>query len=333
MEQKYLFDTNVLLKNPALLRDYHSSVVVSPTVLKELDYRKRFAEHQENAQLSIKHINEYHIFVLDIVSKSNKLNNDMKIMNEVEESSFASQIITVSDDEGFQVLARSSGIQCINLASFQKEMMHSRDVPTEEDKNLFILVNNGQFKAAEAFLQTHQINPNFIGEDNLTPLIHFIRMRNFDKMSFWAAIPGCDLDKYDSGKFPMPPYMHAAQRGWLTGMKYILEKGANPHLLSRGKNKGNSALLIAVWDGRFEIVKYLIETKNLQISINQADGNGFTPLMKAAIKGHSEIAAYILNLPGIDLLIRDREGKTAEEHAQEKHHLEILKMIKDYSSK
>ncbi len=333
MEQKYLFDTNVLLKNPALLRDYHFNIVISPTVLNELDYRKRFAEHQENAQLSIKHINEHRILVLGVIKDYDKFNNDMKIVNEVKKSPFADKLTIVSDDEGLQVLARSSGIMCINLASFQKEMMHSRDVPTEEDKHLFTLVKKGQFKTAEVFLQTHQINPNFIGEDNLTPLIHFIRMRNFEKMSFWESLLDCDLNRYDSGKFPMPPYMHAAQRGWLKGMQYILEKGANPHLLSRGKNKGNSALLIAVWDGRFEIVKYLIEEKRFQISINQADGNGFTPLMKAAIKGHKEIAAYILKQRGIDVLIRDRDGKTAEEHAQEKQHSEILKMIKDYSGK
>uniref|UniRef100_UPI001082B255 PIN domain-containing protein n=1 Tax=Methanococcoides sp. AM1 TaxID=1201011 RepID=UPI001082B255 len=120
---KYLFDTNVLLKNPALLRDYHLDVVVSPTVLKELDYRKRFAEHQENAQLSIKHINQHHIKLLGISKCGDDCNNDARIINEVKRATSIGKITVVSDDEGLQVVARTEGVNCINLVSFQKEMM------------------------------------------------------------------------------------------------------------------------------------------------------------------------------------------------------------------
>lgn len=326
----YLFDTNVLLKNPALLRDFHRDVVVSPTVFNELDYRKKFPEHQENAQLSIKHINYYHIKMLDRIKINGTCSNDAKILNEVSAYSFKNQITVVTDDEGLQVLAKEVNIRCISLASFQKEMMSSKNVPTEYDIKLFNIVKNGHLQEAEIFIKEHSFNPNFIGEDNLTPLIHFVRHRQFEKIKFWSSLPGCDLDKYDSGKFPMPPYVHSAQRGWLKGMKYLLVKGANPHLFSRGKNKGNSALLIAVWDGRLEIVKYLLESKDLQISINQVDGNGFTPIMKAAIKGHIEIASYLLKQPGIDLLIRDRDGKLVQDHAREHAHSQILKLINNY---
>ncbi|KAF1078126.1 ankyrin repeat domain-containing protein [Methanogenium sp. MK-MG] len=328
---KYLFDTNVLLRNPALIRDYRHDVVVSPTVLSELDYRKKIPEHQENAQLSIKHINQYNIYVLKKPHYKKDCNNDGKIINEAKESSQNDPIVIVSDDEGLQVFARSAGVSCISLTSFQKEMMQSSDIPTEDDQNLFNLVKNGRLDEANIFLQTHSVNPNFTTADNLTPLIHFIRKKQFNQTKFWISLPQCDLNHYDHSKFPMPPYAHAAQRGWLKGVQYLLENGANPHLLSDGKNKGNSALLIAVWDGRFDIVQYLLESKTFQISINQADGNGFTPLMKAAIKGHTLIAEYLLKQSTIDLLIRDRDGKSALDHAQVNGNHEISKLIKEQS--
>jgi len=52
----FTFDTNILLQVPSILRDYSNQIIISNTVFNELDYRKRFKEHQENAQLSIKHI-------------------------------------------------------------------------------------------------------------------------------------------------------------------------------------------------------------------------------------------------------------------------------------
>jgi hypothetical protein len=206
-------------------------------------------------------------------------------------------------------------------------MLSRSDVPQPVDLDLFKLVDRGEWAAANAMAEGYRGNPNFIGSDNLTPLISFVRRKQFEAVKFWAAIPGCDLDKYDSGKFPMAPFVHAAQRGWLKGVQFLLDAGANPHLLSRGKNKGNSALLIAVWDGRMEIVRYLLETEALEISVNQADGNGFTPLIKAAIRGRSEIARYLLSRPELDRLIRDRDGRSALDYAEDNGHQEIIQLL------
>ena len=52
----------------------------------------------------------------------------------------------------------------------------------------------------------------------------------------------------------MPPFIHAVQRNQIDTLKILVRKGANLKLLSKGKNKGNSALLIAVWDNRIDII-------------------------------------------------------------------------------
>jgi len=324
-DMRYLFDTNILLKNPALLRDYSRNAVISKTVFDELDYRKKFHVHQENAQLAIKHINK---FKIEILARSDNIQNTSNDEMIVLEAKSKTGTVIVSDDEGLSVHARYYGVSCISLIDFQRRMLSSRDIPSETDLLVYTMVKENKYREVKNIIHKNSFNPNFIGEDNLTPLIYFIRNKRFDEMNFWSKLPGVNLDKYDTGKFPMPPYSHAAQRGWLKGVRYLLESGANPHLLSSGKNKGNSALLIAVWDGQIEIVKYLLENKKFEISINQADGNGFTPLIKAAIKGHLEIAQYLLHQRGIDLLIRDREGKSAYEYALEKCHTEIADLIK-----
>jgi ankyrin repeat protein len=127
----------------------------------------------------------------------------------------------------------------------------------------------------------------------------------------------------------MPPHMHAVQRNELDILKILINKGANLKLVSKGKNRGNSILLIAIWDNRFSIVKYLLENKQFNISINQADNNGFTPLIKTAIKNRIEIAKYLLKFDNIDLKICDRNGKNAKDWAIEKGNSEILKLIKN----
>ena len=83
---------------------------------------------------------------------------------------------------------------------------------------------------------------------------------------FWINLDGVDINKYDKGKFSMPPFIHAVQRNQIDILKILVHKGANLKLLSKGKNKGNSALLIAVWDNRIDIVKYLLENNSFKIS-------------------------------------------------------------------
>lgn len=305
--------------------------MVSPTVFEELDYRKRFPEHQENAQLAIKHINAYRIPMLGSVAGGHGIKNDTKIIQESKLCDSGLQVVVVSDDEGMKQRAKVERVDCINLSEFQSKMLSRSDVPQPDDLRLFKLVLQGDWSSAKEMASTYRGNPNFIGADNLTPLIHFVRKKSFEAVKFWVALPGCDLNKYDSGKFPMAPFAHAAQRGWLMGVQFLLDSGANPHLLSRGKNKGNSALLIAVWDGRLDIVRYLLENKSLKISINQADGNGFTPLIKAAIRGRVEIARYLLSHPDLDRLIRDRDGKSVSDYLKENGHREIIELLDGHS--
>ena len=323
----FTFDTNILLQVPSILRDYSNQIIISNTVFNELDYRKRFKEHQENAQLSIKHIKNNKLKFLPKAKNENNLKNDEKIIKEI--LLYKQPITLVSEDEAIHIRAKQNNVKSINLQEFNDFILSNEDKPTSNDLEFFNLLKKKEFKKAEQFKIDKKLNYNFITKDNLTPLIYFIRNRKTEELRFWINLNGVDFDKYDNGKFPMPPYMHAVQRNQLDTLKMLISKGINLKLLSKGKNKGNSALLIAVWDNRINIVKYLLENKSFCISINQADGNGFTPLIKAAIKNRIEIVRYLLTFKNIDLDICDKDGKNALDWAKEKGNIEIIKLLEN----
>jgi len=321
----FTFDTNILLQVPSILRDYSNQIIISNTVFNELDYRKKFKEHQENAQLSIKHIKNNNLKFLPKVANERNLKNDEKIIKEI--SLYKQPITLVSEDEAIHIRAKENNIKSINLQEFNNFILLNEDKPTFNDLEFFNLVKKKEFKKAEQFKIDKKLNYNFITKDNLTPLIYFIRNRKKEELRFWINLNDVDYNKYDNGKFPMPPYMHAVQRNQLDILKILINKGINLKLLSKGKNKGNSALLIAIWDNRINIVKYLLENKVFNISINQADNNGFTPLIKASIKNRIEIIKYLLTFNNIDLNICDRDGKNAKEWANEQNNFEIVKLL------
>lgn len=324
----FTFDTNILLKVPSIIREHTDNILISNTVFNELDYRKRFKEHQENAQLSIKHIKNNNLKFLPKIQENKNIKNDEKIIQEILLSK--QDIILVSEDEAIHVRAKKNNIKSFNLQEFHNIILSSEDKPNKDDLVFFNLVESRKYEDAIKFKKNKKINFNFRTRDNLTPLIYFIRNQKKEQLNFWMKLDNIDFNKYDNGKFPMPPFIHAVQRNQLDTLKTLVGKNINLKLLSKGKNKGNSALLIAIWDNRINIVKYLLENKSFNISINQADNNGFTPLIKASIKNRIEIVKYLLTFRNIDLYICDKDGKNAEDWAKEQNNLEIIKLLDGY---
>jgi len=79
---------------------------------------------------------------------------------------------------------------------------------------------------------------------------------------------------------------------------------------SRGKNIGNTPLMVCAWGNFNQGVSLLME--NEQLSYNQQDFNGFTALHKACIKDNLEAAKLLINK--IDNNIEDFNNKKAFEH-------------------
>lgn len=323
--QKIVFDTNVLLSNPALITQYSSRAVITKTVLDELDFRKRKREHQEFAQLALNNIERAKLPIIH--SNRSSGSNDEKILADALSRYKKHELLIVSNDTGMRLQAENRGLKSIKLDEFIRlhSMVDTKATPAK--KSLFQNLLQGQIARCEQMIAADtQLNFNFYLENGFTPLIECIRDKRFEAAYFIISQPTTDLNLPDNAKLRMPAFMHASQRRNIPMMKRLIAAGANHHITAKGKNGGNSALLIAAWDNAMNVIRFLLETPNLNISLNQADGNGFTPLIKAAIKGHTEVVKYLLN-HNADCDIRDKQDKSAHDYAVEKKRSNIIHLL------
>ena len=86
-------------------------------------------------------------------------------------------------------------------------------------------------------------------------------------------------------------------------------------------------VLQAVFDG--SIIKLRVALQEHPEHLNTAYAqNGNTPLHVAALNGQTEIVKLLLEQPGLDTTIKNNEGKTAFDLAQEKNLTEIAILLK-----
>jgi ankyrin repeat protein len=86
----------------------------------------------------------------------------------------------------------------------------------------------------------------------------------------------------------------------------------------------NNALIIASQYGNLEIAKLLIESKKINVDLQNKKGN--TALILASFLGYSEIVKLLLEA-GADRNIKDKDGKTALDYAKENYDNQIIKLI------
>ena len=121
----------------------------------------------------------------------------------------------------------------------------------------------------------------------------------------------------------MTALMIAAQGGYSTVVKVLLEASANPNLAD--EDTGGTPLIYAVESGDVETASLLLEAG---ADINSQNITGKTALMKAAEFGNVEIAKTLLQ-SGADINIKNHEGKLALNYAQDKKHTEIVQLLKN----
>lgn len=324
--KKVIFDTNALLINPALLRRFASSTVVAKTVFEELDYRKTKAEHQEVAQLALNTIEQLRLPIAAASRQSRK--NDEQILHDLLTAVEVGDALLVTNDIAMRTRAELMRIEAVSLETFLAIKAQGDSGLTPQRQNLFDVLSQAEFFKADAMLQaSSDLHFNFYLRNGNSPLIEVVRNKNIAAVDYLLKQVGIDLDMADQAKLNLTAFTHAAQRRQINIMEKLINAGANPYITCRGKNKGNSALLIASWDGALNVIRFLVEHPRLHLSLNQSDNNGFTPLIKASIKGHSEIVKYLLSKK-VDINIRDRKDKSALDYALEKQNSLVVNLLR-----
>lgn len=328
-----IFDTNVLLKNPALITEHKGSIVITPTILNELDFLKKDTKHGKNACLAINNIEKDDAIILKQINISEKIGNDNRILKEVLSQHKPNSILLVSDDAGMRLKAKNHEIESKSLLEFIEDISKSEKSSTEknnikEKQQLYKFLLERQFIQCNNSI-SNGIDFNFHLENGSTPLIESIKNKNFKAFDFIISCKNTDLDLSDNGKLKLTPFLCASQRRQIETMKKLINAGANHHITIKGRNSGNSALLIAAFDNSLNVVKFLLENKELEVSINQTDGNGFTALIKASFQGHIELVKYLLSMKA-DPFIRDKKDMSALDHAKENNNIQIISLIEEY---
>jgi len=122
------------------------------------------------------------------------------------------------------------------------------------------------------------------------------------------------------------PFLYAGASGQTTLVKLYLENGARFDVFNRYHG---SALIPACERGHVETVKVLVNAKDFPI--DHVNRLGWTALLEAVILGdgsekYQEIIKILKN-GGANLLIPDKDGVTALQHAQKHNYKEIVNIL------
>ena len=74
-------------------------------------------------------------------------------------------------------------------------------------------------------------------------------------------------------------------------------------------NSGSTALHLAAWNGKLEVVQYLLEKGGAEVNVK--NNSGSTALHWAADKGHLEMVKYLFEKGGAEVNVKNDNGITA----------------------
>lgn len=119
------------------------------------------------------------------------------------------------------------------------------------------------------------------------------------------------------------PLMWAAAFGEIEIIRYLLDLGADPHILAKERE---SALSLASTGGYSDIVIWLLDKK---VDINSYDWNGGTPLLYAVRGNHAKCAEVLLE-HGADLTLEADSGYTPMDLAVALGHKKVQQVIENH---
>ncbi len=108
-------------------------------------------------------------------------------------------------------------------------------------------------------------------------------------------------------------------------IKLLIESGVD---IARCDEEGVSLLDEAIVTGELELVRYLVEEKEMDVNMTRRK-SGFTPLMQAASYGYTEIVQFLLD-KGADIEARDSSNLNVIEYTKKLQRKNMQKFLESY---
>ncbi len=174
--------------------------------------------------------------------------------------------------------------------------------------DIFEAVKKGDLKAVKGYLTKDSKALNAKDEYGRTSLHLASREGYFDIVKYLIE-RGADVNIDDD--INCTPLHLASRWGRLDCAKYLVEHGADVNIMG-GIEKNLTPLHSASVGGHLDIVQYLIEQG---ADINRGGVERIMPLHFASSIGHLGVVKYLIER-GADVGIKDKDGKTAYDRAE-----------------
>lgn len=329
-EKICVLDTCIVLNRPKVVdllvkTHLYDKIVIADVVTSELNYQKDHAKgsNKQRAWLAMVNIERQkeHITFDKTEYKKDEINDDkiMAVAKKYALLNINNAVDILTNDVYFSLKHKTFGIKNINIKSFAEieGSLYKNDVYDEYDTQRFIgaVKSNKLSEIKKAYKETVDVN-RVDSQTGHTPLIIAIRAKNHDILEYLLSVENIDIEKRDSDKYAFTPLLHACQLKDLDAMKMLIRNGASVNASSRGKNIGNTPLMVCSWKFPFiDGIKLLMESDDL--SYNQQDFNGYTALHKACIWNHYDVIKLLVD--HIDNRIEDFKNKRAVEYLDSKN--------------
>ncbi|MEH1938891.1 MAG: ankyrin repeat domain-containing protein [Nostoc sp.] len=166
------------------------------------------------------------------------------------------------------------------------------------------VIDNNLSKICELIANGVNINQKH-SHTRLTPLIQAINLLHIEVIKLLIEV-GADVHLYQY--IQTTPLGLSTSLGNLEIVKLLLQAGANPDLGGIDEPPLHRAVLIE----RVDIIKTLIEAG---ANINHLNSSNFTPLMVAANNGKFEIVKFLVETRRVYINATNQEGETALDKA------------------
>ncbi|GMY16365.1 protein ACCELERATED CELL DEATH 6-like [Fagus crenata] len=184
----------------------------------------------------------------------------------------------------------------------------SRSEPFEESKSIVHAAITGKnMGVLESVLRKH---PNLIKErDNkgMSPLSYAASIGYLDGVRYLLT-KSADC-KYESDRNGFFPIHTASSKGHIKVIREFLQRW--PDSIELLNNQGQNILHVASMSGKAKVVSFMLEMPELEMLINEKDGDGNTSLHLASKGSHPKAVSILTWDKRVDLNLLNKEGRTA----------------------